>query len=164
MQDKAMRTQFFCRRLVMITICFLCTNVIAKEEFFLYEFESFGIEENDFDRMQIVPTHMMDTETLFLAAAAERDSSMTMSQRLINNRWLLDESKYSYTGSEALRRYLRMHFIQSWKNRENKKLDSHATVFPAYREQSTSQFKDISNYRLKLSSGKVRVRFKYAFD
>lgn len=154
----------FIKRWAVIVLCFVSASVHAEDEFLLFDVESYGISENDFDRMQIVPTHMMETDTLFRAADAEKDASMNMSQRLINNRWLLDEKKYSYTGTEALRRYLRMYFVQHWKSAGEEDFKQYNLALPIVKRQEPSQFSDVSNYQLKVSDDKVRIKFRYKFD
>ncbi|MFL0801639.1 MAG: hypothetical protein K6L80_14395 [Agarilytica sp.] len=144
----------------------LSSIAIASENDFLLEgFEQYGIAENDFSKMRIVPTHMMDDDLLFRAAAAERDSSMTMSQRLINNRWLLEDPNISASPSAALRRYIRTYFIDSYKReRQRRQLANPDLYLSTISKVPYSQFSDISNYHLRVSDDKVRLRFRYKFD
>lgn len=155
--------------LVLGTLLGLCSqHASANEDFFLEGHEEYGIESNDFKKMRILPTRMMDNETLFLAAAAERDSSMSMSQRLLNNRWLLDGKTHSYSGMAAMRRYLRKTIMASYKaNKKKTDLKAHHlsdTLMPSKRVSALSQFGDLSNYHFKLSDDNVRVQFRYRFN
>lgn len=152
------------RGLVVLFWCVICANTAAgHENIYLSDFESFGIEESDFNKMPILAFYQMDSKTLFLAAEAERDNSMSMEQRLINNRWLLDHSDQSYSGPDALRHYLRLFLIQSWKAERAKKEKEGNIYSMLTPPKEPSQFRDISNYRLKLSNDKVKLRFRYRF-
>ncbi len=154
-------------RITLFAAALLCADSYGSDtDFFLEQYESYGIEQNDFRKMQIVPTQLMDNEQLFRAAAAERDSSMNMSQRLINNRWLLEEPKLSYSASTALRHYLRTHVLESYQQEREKQLHAQmmqGSYLPS-KKHYYSQFSDISNYRLRLSDDHVRIRFYYRFD
>ncbi len=153
--------------LAACTVCLISVNAAGSDdEFFLDHFENFGLEENDFNKMQLIPTHMMDNDLLFRAAAAERDTSMSMSQRLVNNRWLLTNDEVSFSGTAALRRYLRMYLLKSYKN-ELKKSRAETTeklYLSDKHHGAESQFTDVSNYRLRVSDDHVRIRFRYQFD
>ncbi len=152
------------RFLVLVTYLF-CFNVYAGEgEFFLDQFEDYGIDAHDFTKMQITPTRLMDNETLFLAAQAERDTSMNMSLRLINNRWLLDEDDSAFSGPEAIRRYLRMYIVDRYKKERQKKSIRSNIYLSLDRNNRDYQFSDLSNYRLRVSDDRFRVRFRYKFD
>ncbi len=153
--------------LAAFTLSLSCLNATASgDEFFLDHFENFGIEENDFDKMQLVPTHMMDNDQLFRAAAADRDTSMTMSQRLINNRWLLSNENISFSASAALRRYLSMHLMKNYKRelKRSRKETPEELYLSNKRGDQRSQFSDISNYRMRVSDDHFRLRFRYRFD
>lgn len=139
----------------------------AQDYWSFSDFDHYGFDEGRFDKMRIVPVIMMDTDTLFLAAEAELDSSMSMSQRLINNRWLLEDQGSNYDGGAALRRYVRLIILENWEF-DNSIEDSDRTL-RLYNNRFEpkdhfSQFKDISNYRLRVSDDKFRVRFRYRFD
>ncbi len=137
----------------------------SENDFLLEDYARFGIAENDFSKMRIVPTHMMDNDLLFRAAAAERDSSMTMSQRLINNRWLLEDANISSSPSAALRRYIRTYVIGSYKKEQQQRQQANPDLYPStVGKVPYSQFSDISNYHIRVSNDKVRLRFRYKFD
>lgn len=154
-------------RIAAFAVCLVCANAQASDaEFFLEQFEYYGIEQDDFRKMRILPTQQMDDEQLFRAAAAERDSSMSMSQRLINNRWLLEEPRLSYSASTALRHYLRTYVLENYRVEREKHLQKQM-VQDAYlptQKDHFSQFSDLSNYRFRVSDDHVRVRFFYRFD
>ncbi len=152
------------RILVLATYLFCCNTYSAEGEFFLDQFEDYGIEASDFDKMQITPTRLMENKTLFLAAQAERDTSMNMSLRLINNRWLLEEGDSSFSGPEAIRRYLRMYILDRYKKDRQRTSISSDTFLSPSRNNRNSQFHDLSNYRLRVSDDRFRVRFRYTFD
>ena len=124
----------------------------------------YGIDEGDFNRMKILPTYMMDTDTLFRAAEADRDGSMTRTQRLLNNRWLFENGTPDHSGGEALRKYLRMYFLTNWKTGDEQPANTYSDYLPVTKKQDSSQFKDLSNYHLRVSDDKVRLKFKYQFD
>ncbi len=156
----------FAQGLVCSSLLALTSFAVASEnDFLLEDVEQYGLAEDDFSKMRIVPTHMMDNDLLFRAAAAERDSSMTMSQRLINNRWLLEDSNISSSPSTALRRYIRTYFIDSYKRERQQQQQANLDLYPStIRKIPYSQFSDISNYHLRVSDDKVRLRFRYKFD
>lgn len=156
----------FAKPLLAGAVCLFCaTGQALDDDFVLEQYENYGIEAHDFNKMKIVPIHLMDNETLFLAAQAEMDSSMNMSQRLINNRWLLDEPKSSYSGTEAIRRYLRMYLKDSYKKGRNKHQQVRSDVYLVpERHDAYAQFSDITNYRLRVSDRRIRIRFRYKFD
>lgn len=152
------------RFLVLATYLFCCNLYATEGKFFLDQFEDYGIAAHDFDKMQITPTRLMDNETLFLAAQAERDTSMNMSLRLINNRWLLEEDESAFSGPEAIRRYLRMYIMDRYKRDSERKAVSSDTYLSPSRNKRNSQFYDLSNYRLRVSDDRFRIRFRYKFD
>lgn len=164
---KAQYTHNVEKGLTLLLLCIVCARATAADHFiYLGDFENFGIKEDDFHKMPILATHQMDNETLFLAAEAERDNSMSLEHRLINNRWLLDRRDASYSGPEALRRYLRLFFIQSWKAKrakEQRDIDAYGMI-RNIRSPKPSQFRDISNYRFKASDNRVQIRFRYRFN
>lgn len=148
-------------------LCFcasvFCPYAFSQDGFYLENIEHFGIEEDDFDRMQIIPTSMMENHTLFLTAKFERDASMSMTQRLMNNRWLLDDPSSSYSGTEALRRYIRLYFIQHWKTKFHPPQHKRGIYLPVAKPNTISPFARLSNYQLRLSDDKVHLRFRYKF-
>lgn len=146
-----------------VLIGFTSSFAHSQNDFYLDRIEHFGIQEDDFDQMHIIPTSMMETDTLFLAAKLERDTSMSMSQRLMNNRWLLSDKKHSYSGTEALRRYLRLYFLANWKSKFKSSENKRGIYLPATKVPTTSQFTSLSNYQLKVSDDKFNLRFKYKF-
>ncbi len=165
--------KFPTKRFLALALGLVCSSILSlasfaetsENDFLLEDFEQFGIAENDFSKMRIVPTHMMDNDLLFRAAAAERDSSMTMSQRLINNRWLLEDDNISASPSAALRRYIRTYVIDSYKRERQQQRESNPDLYPSTVSKIPySQFSDISNYHLRVSNDKVRLRFRYKFD
>lgn len=151
-------------KFLALTLISASAQTGANEDFFLQDFDYYGIEENDFERMQILPASLMETDTLFRAAEEQRDNSMNLTHRLFNNRWLLDDSKNLHSGSEALRRYLRLYYLEHWKVETSDANAKGRLYLPVIREQQPSQFTDISNYRLRISDDKFNLRFKYAFD
>ncbi len=153
------------RGFAVLFLCVFCAQTMANDsDMYLSDFESFGIEENDFNQMPILSHYQMDSETLFLAAAAERDNSMSLQQRLINNRWLLGQDRDpAYSGTKALRNYLRLYVIQNWKAHRAKKHKDQDFYKALATPVKVSQFKDISNYDLRLSDHRVKIRFRYRF-
>jgi len=156
--------RLFTRILACAAICLLCNQTHAQNVYF-ENMSHYGIDNNDFDKMHILPVYQMENDTLFLAAKTERDTNMNLSQRLINNRWLLEGNAHSYSGSEALRRYLKMYFLDQWgTKRSDHDWQQRSPYLPVQRRLSPSQFKDLSNYRVRLSNDKVNLRFKYSFE
>ncbi|MFL0810694.1 MAG: hypothetical protein K6L76_09790 [Agarilytica sp.] len=160
------RGESLSKHLLLGALLSVCSQfALADNAFFLEGYEEYGIESNDFKKMRILPTRLMDNETLFLAAAAERDSSMGMSQRLLNNRWLLDEKTHSYSGAAAIRRYLRKSIMTTYKASRSKGIKSlRDNLLPQKHELGYSQFADLSNYHFKLSDDNFRVQFRYRFN
>ena len=145
--------------------CLGAIDAHAEDDFYLVGHDHFGIEEDDFSRMRILPTYMMETDTLFRAAEAERDSSMSMSHRILNNRWLLEDKKASRSGTSALRNYLRLSLREYLRNRRDSEPRNQGDNYSAVVwKDPGSQFTDLSNYRLRVSDDRVRVRFRYRFD
>ncbi len=139
------------------------SNSIASEPFLLDSTESFGISAGDFSKMGIVPVHMMEDEALFRAAEEERDSGMSMGQRILNNRWLLEERHSSFSASVALRNYVKSYLIKSLREqnaKEQKALNPGKKVDMS----GLQQFKDVSAYDLRLSDSRFRLRFTYEFN
>lgn len=141
----------------------ISSNCLASDPFLLDETEHFGIRSGDFSKMRIVPVHMMEDDSLFRAAAEERDSGMSMGQRILNNRWLLEEKHSSFSASVALRNYVKSYLVKSLREQnalKQKELspDQHLDI------NGLSQFKDVSNYDLRLSDSRFRLRFTYEFN
>lgn len=135
----------------------------ASDPFLLDDTERFGISQGDFSKMRIVPVYMMEDETLFRAAEEERTSDMSMSQRILNNRWLLEEKRYSFSASVALRNYVKTYLIQSLKE-QNAQKQQELTPGKQVDLSGLAQFKDVSNYDLRLSDSRFRLRFTYEFN
>lgn len=135
-----------------------------SEDFFLEGYETYGLGTEDFGQMQIVPPSMMDTDTLFMAAQEQRETSMSMSQRLLNNRWLLSQGKADHSGAEGLRKYLRLYFLRNWKSQDTSSDSNSNSYLPLVKIEEPSQFQDLSNYHLRVSDDKVNLKFKYNFD
>jgi len=163
MKMKALTVHRHFLGLLAVTSLFLVARCWS-EDFYLERYENYGISEKDFDQMRILPTHMMDSDTLFEAARAQRETSMSMSQRILNNRWLLNQGKANHSGAEGLRKYLRLYFIDNWKQQNKSSKRQSTDYLPVVRKNAPSQFQDLSNYNLRVSDDKVNVKFKYRFD
>ena len=145
-------------------LCVCCTPCFA-EDFYLAEFEQFGIDQSDFGHLSVTPVRLMDNETLFLAAAAERDNSMGVAQRLINNRWMASNSSNSFTGATALRKFCQVNLLSAFKNSRGEEQDK--TIFGGKLKQGVhkvqSAFTNINNYDLSLSNDSIELTFAYGF-
>lgn len=133
----------------------------ADDRVYAADLNYFGIDDDGFRQISVIPARMMDNDTLFRAAETERNNPHCISQRLMNNRWLATTDRNSYEGTEALRKYLRINLLTVWKDRNPGK--TRVSSEPKSRYES-SQFQEIDNYRLSISEDRVKLRFKYKFD
>lgn len=110
-------------------------------------------------RMDLIPTSMMDDETLFLAAEQVRDGRMCPAQRLINNRWLIESDQNTYSGDEALSKVFKMTLLKLWHLKTGNSL----TPSNIEQEQPLS-LTAFDNYNLKLSGGGLKLSLKLRFN
>ncbi|WNO11094.1 hypothetical protein [Teredinibacter sp. KSP-S5-2] len=124
----------------------------------------FGVTRDNCSEIPLTPIRMMDNETLFLSAAAEKDSSMSLSQKLANNRWLANTHGNNYSGTEALRKFLKLSVDSYWNaTGHTSKKPYRVTRFSSPKRSAYTQFTELRNYDLHLSENKVKVKFSYAF-
>lgn len=143
--------------------CIFCVHSYADDHSRVNDFEQFGGDEGDIQKLVILPISMMDDDTLFEAAEAERDASMSLAQRVFNNRWLMQVDKRQ-SGGQVLRRYLHeLVFNYVHRNQTQKSSKLEVNLQRNYQGEA-SQFGDISNYRLRVSNDNFRLQFRYQFD
>ncbi len=131
---------------------------------------------NEYDRLgrnfsvlesQVIPIYlMMDNEKLFMAAEAEKDGSMDMMNRIMNNEWLAHRGQLNGSDMRVLKTFLRRNVVNylrgEYKPRRDDTPKYQYIDKPAYREYS--QFKDIGNYRVDVSDDEINFKFYYAFN
>lgn len=147
--------------LIALFGCVFCVQSYADDHDRVNELENFGNDEYDGHKLFILPIRMMDDETLFKAAEAERDNSMSFTQRVFNNRWLMPNEK-SNPGKDLLRRYLQ-EAVLNYLNR-NKTRTQVEVNLQGLHAQEESQFAELSRYRLRVSDDQIRLQFKFQFD
>lgn len=139
--------------------CVAAFNFCYADQF-SNELDSLGISQHSCKTIPVTPIRLMDTETLFRSADAERDTRMSLAQKLLNNRWLAGNSNNTYSGGSALGKYLRMSFREYLRSQkptyvgrplEQKKANIYA------------EFTDIDNYELRITEEKVKFEFEYNF-
>lgn len=110
-------------------------------------------------RMDILPTSMMDDETLFYAAEQVRSGKMCTAQRLINNRWLIESEQNTYSGDEALNKVLKMTLLKLWH------LKTRSGITPSNLDnEEPLSLTTFDNYHLRLSGGGVKLSLKLRFN
>ena len=121
----------------------------------------FGKKHSQCHTLRILPIRLMDDETLFLSAAAQRDHSMSPVNKLLNNRWLLQSSENTYSGPRALRTALRLSVVNVWQSKYGAQEPS--------RQQSRHNTKpprplfNISNYDIDFSEDRMMLGFSFRF-
>lgn len=111
-------------------------------------------------QMDILPTRMMDDETLFLAAEVARDGHMCATQRLLNNHWLIESELNTYSGDQALNKILKMTLLKLW----HLKTGNHLTPQAQLDEEVPLSFTTFDNYNLKMSGGGLKLSLKLHFN
>ncbi|MFT7561394.1 MAG: hypothetical protein ACI93R_003320 [Flavobacteriales bacterium] len=139
-------------------ITLLCLIAPCHADQFATANEILGFSNNK-PHHRITPTHLMDNKTLFRAAAAERDNSMSMHQKQINFYWLAYDGKQQKSGAEAMRKIVRDGLRAYWKRDRA----ANATAQNLNREENPRTFRNLDNYRLQLSDDKLVVGFRYQF-
>lgn len=112
-------------------------------------------------QMNILPTRMMDDETLFLAAETAREQHMCAAQRLLNNRWLIENDQNTYSGEKAVSKILKMTVLQLWHLKTGNTLAPQTLSDDNDAPLSLTAF---DNYNLNLSGGGLQLSLKLRFD
>ena len=127
-----------------------------------------GAEHYNVLQTRLIPVYMMvDNDKLFLAAAAERDLSMNMMNRIMNNQWLAHRGQLNKSDTRALRSFLRRNVANFFRGEYKA---SATPEEPSYNDLNTaeyeeySQFKDLDNYRLDVSDDSINLKFYFAFN
>ena len=145
---------------------FLCTSAHADDfarnsaSAFFYAERELNIE-NDFFKTELIPVQLMDDQTLFLAAEAERDNMMSHGQKLLNNRWLSANKRNTYNGMRALRNFCKLNFkLYRAKTKNNDR------VIEVQHDLSdnTLAITNLRNYSVKLGNDKFILRYKKSFS
>lgn len=144
--------------------CIFCMQSYAADDRDrVGDFDQHSGDDGDTAKLMILPIHMMDDETLFKAAAAERDTSMSLAQRMFNNHWLLHGDK-TQSGGRILQRYVHDLVINYFKrNRQPSHAKVEVSLQKAYRKEELP-ITDLSHYRLRVSDDNIRLQFRYRFD
>lgn len=149
------------RWLQRLGLCTLATAALAPVKCLAdpfverdWQFESHYHQPRE---MSLTPVRMMDDETLFLAAEAERNRAMNTTQRLINNHWLIENKYNTYSGGAAIGKLLRMTLAEFWRAKTGSHLIRPEDPRPA------TNFRELENYRLKLSDDSVKFSLTLAF-
>ncbi len=146
-------------RVLLSASCVAMCNFSYADNFSM-GLEDLGIYQNTYRSMPIIPIRLMDNETLFLSAEAEKDTRMSFAQKLINNRWLAGNSRNTYSGGAALGKYLRMNLRNYWENRKHSSLKKSNA---ARKPNKYSEFTNIQNYDLRVSDERIKLEFEYKF-
>lgn len=161
---------------LLLAVCLLCATCRAFCDLYhsrfngglIDNFEQFGGLSN-FNALetQLVPVYLMiDNEKLFMAAAAEKDISMNMMNRIMNNQWLAHRGQLNRADTRELEAFLRRNVVSFIRTDYSPTVDDEPRYeglnSPGYKDYS--QFKDINNYRLDVSDDEVNLRFYFAFN
>ncbi|PCK07333.1 MAG: hypothetical protein COA42_14865 [Alteromonadaceae bacterium] len=116
-----------------------------------------GLSQEGTYQVQFTPTHLMDNETLFLAAAEANNNSMSDSLKVANNLWLMSGNKSAQASKKAVRNFFRVNILEMLRGPRKQKTSKTQPV------SKTPQIANIDNYRVQLSNNKLRLKFNYRF-
>ncbi|VUD68991.1 hypothetical protein TDB9533_04354 [Thalassocella blandensis] len=161
--------KLLCLMALLLSACRAFCDFYQSHTGFHDELEQLGgVEHFNVLESQLIPVYlMMDNNKLFLAAAAEKDASMTMMNRIMNNQWLAHRGQLNKSDTRALRAFLRRNVANFFRGEYT---PASTTDEPRFQDIDTSdyteysQFKDIDNYRLDVSDDSINLRFYYAFN
>ena len=146
---------------------FICLKVIASpfytnNESLLVYSDRTAVHKKNFLETELVAVRLMDTETLYLSAEAERDNSMSQNQRLLNNSWLASTSRNTYSGTKALRKFLKFNYYSI--RDQNRKPGKRAFSVEHDIYTNTLYINSLRNYRLSINENKFSLRYKQRFS
>lgn len=171
---KVRNAQKPCLRLLCLT-ALLCSACRAFCDFYQTQngvYDDFaqmgGVEQFNMLESQLIPVYLMiDNNKLFMAAEAEKDASMNMMNRIMNNQWLAHRGQLNKSDTRVLRSFLRRNVATFFRGEYT---PAATTDEPRYQDveaspdREHSQFKDLDNYRLDVSDDSINLRFYYAFN
>ncbi len=151
---------------IISSVAVVCMNAFADRfnrfndaSPFFYADAISGKEYNFFNS-QLVPIHLMDTKTLFMAAEAERDQGMHVHQKLLNNRWLAEDSRNTHSGMKAFRRFCRLNLKYYFtKNRDDRGVKIEHDFY-----DNTLSISNLNNYTLSLGENKATIKYRQRFN
>jgi hypothetical protein len=141
---------------VLSASCLPCNAFEKEADDFFLGFSSEGIG------LAVMPTSMMDDETLFRSAEAEMDFSMSRDQKQVNYYWLASARTKQYSGTAALRKIIRMGILYRWRKNKNSDQGVHLSTEDNYNPAPFFLI-DPDNYNLLVSDDKLILGFRYRF-
>jgi hypothetical protein len=143
---------------LIFPLSLLCLITPCHADQFVSANDILGFSNNK-PQHRITPTRLMDNKTLFRAAAAERDNSMSQHQKHNNFYWLAYDGKQQKSGAAAMRKIVRNGLRAYWKRDRA----ANAAAQNLNQEEKPRTFRNLDNYRLQLSDDKFVVGFRYQF-
>lgn len=145
--------RFCCTRLAM-ALCGLgiCCPCLAE----LWSDETDAFRPNQ--RYEILPVSMMDDESLLASAAVRRNQRMCDSHRLLNNYWLAQNERNTWSGGSAVGRILKLGFRDFWYSHYQS--GSQLSYSPQEEEDELSYW---GKYAVDLSGDRLLVGVRFHF-
>ncbi|WP_370978036.1 hypothetical protein [Agaribacterium sp. ZY112] len=110
---------------------------------------------------ELMPTHLMDDETLYLSAQAVRESTMSPAQIQAQRSWLCSYRAGRMDGMQAAREVLKLglqNLVPKLYKRSPRTTEEQARI------KTRPALLNLDNYALNLSSNKAVLKFSYHFD
>ncbi len=141
-------------------VCSFCHSSFGELNF---EQENFYMEKHLIQ--QITPVKLMNNETLFLAAKADRDNSMEAHQRVANRQWMVQSFDNTTTGNEALLDLIKSGALAVWKTHSAK---SQAAKDISNTEDAKAKKYSLTNldnyeWNTDTETETISLSFRYAF-